>query len=559
MVFGLTSLASLSPGAAVNAAVPPLSAPPGLADFPTPLSPALPYDVNVELVHRLDAEGRIQEAQRQFDILSWQAFLALAWPANPNGQPARRLTLSDNTSPRVWSYWRNIDTIFLPNGATPAAWDAQDNLAASQSAFRAKAAWRQHTSSADQNFQAFTGPLVDQNGKWVRYEVLVNREEADYLIENELYNLEGQVAFSQRADSNQVEFPVNLRHRKHGAIEIKLSWKEMGTNDDRSRFYISRIKVNLAEPAAPGQTTMATREIEAGLVGMHISLHTVSSPEWIWATFEQVDNVRSNRMANGKYSVPSFNNPASPAPPNILPTKNAVIDPATGFPVPAPAASATTWIESLTTTPVQLTRVEVPTQGQLNPLDQTLSNDVMALNAQVQALLRSANSVFQHYELIGTQWPIHPNAPAFAGGNASAPESITHKTPGDVVPVFLINTTMESYFQKGLQEAGPLEQDDRLPPTSPSIDPTMVIGTESCVGCHYSSGICIGFKKDASGKILRDAQGNPTPIFGENNHFGKTGNANFSWMLQIEAKSKTAQIARTSDTKNAAKFLNVGK
>jgi hypothetical protein len=91
---------------------------------------------------------------------------------------------------------------------------------------------------------------------------------------------------------------------------------------------------------------------------------------------------------------------------------------------------------------------------------------------------------------------------------------------------------METYFQKGFQTAGPLEQDDRLGPNS-SVDSKMVFGTESCVGCHYSAGACISFRKGADGT--------PQPIFGENGNGGDTGNANFSWLLQLEAKSKATK------------------
>jgi hypothetical protein len=72
-----------------------------------------------------------------------------------------------------------------------------------------------------------------------------------------------------------------------------------------------------------------------------------------------------------------------------------------------------------------------------------------------------------------------------------------------------------------------------------SVDTTMVFGTESCVGCHYSAGACIGFRKDSTGKLLHDANGNKIPIFGENGNSGLTANANFSWLLQIEAKSRS--------------------
>ena len=66
----------------------------------------------------------------------------------------------------------------------------------------------------------------------------------------------------------------------------------------------------------------------------------------------------------------------------------------------------------------------------------------------------------------------------------------------------------------------------------------MVFGTESCVGCHYSAGACIGFRKDSAGKLLHDGNGNKIPIFGENANGGSTANANFSWLLQLEARAK---------------------
>jgi hypothetical protein len=84
---------------------------------------------------------------------------------------------------------------------------------------------------------------------------------------------------------------------------------------------------------------------------------------------------------------------------------------------------------------------------------------------------------------------------------------------------------------------------DRLAPAAPTIDTTEVFGTESCVGCHDSSSITIGFKKDlATGLELADKNGIPTPVYGENNHFGKTGNASFSWMLQQETKARPRDI-----------------
>jgi hypothetical protein len=534
--LGVLGVACILLLASTSAAVPALSVTPRA--FPKTLIGALPYDVDTERVgallkplRQLQREGKIAEAdahllaaQREFDITSWQAFLALNWPVAADENPSSDSHItSDQGQPR-WSFWRPSQSIFLPNGAKPSPWDALAAARAqkeqSNAFLKTKAAWRQEASPED-NFQAFSGPLVDQNGKWARYEALVNHEEFDYIVNNTLYNLDGQVAFTQRDTDNEVDFPANVGTTKHGAIEIKLSWKEMGANDDVHRFYTMKARVRIAGPPGPdGQPQYRT--INAGLVGMHISMRTASSQEWIWATFEQIDNVRQNPLEHGGLSHANFMNPAlKDVPVNVLPAKNAV-------PEPAGSTNYTTWYESLTTTPVQVARIEVPTQAGLNDLDARIASSVAELNKQVQAILHQNNSVFQYYELIGTQWPVHQNAPAFAGGEASAPESIANKTPGDMIPTFLTNTTMETYFQKGLQKAGPLEEDDRLTDNS-LIDSTMVTGTESCVGCHYSAGICVGFKKNSDGVRV--------PIFGENTSFGKTAHAHFSWMLQLEAQS----------------------
>lgn len=509
------------------------------AQLPNSLSSYLPYDVNEEEIRQkigtedVDSVPRqnLLDAHREFAVLAWQAFIALNWPADGDGRPSKTKDISDATSNRVWDFWRPADTIFLPDGAKPAAWD--DKLQDSQH-FQWKSAWRQHTTSGS-NTEAFGGPLVDQNGNWVRYQMRVNREEFDYIYANGLYSIDEQIKFSQHSDQNRVDLPLNEGTTKHGAIEIKLAWKELLPGEDSSRFFTKELSAEVSEPRGADGQLAKPREFKAGLVGMHIAMRTKSSPEWIWATFEQVDNV-----PDAEYPVahPSFFNPSKTLPVNVLPTPNAVRDPDTGDYAIVTALNADKWVESLTKTPVQTTRVVVPTQKGLNPHDADLDAVAKEVNQQVQKLLHAQGSVFQYYKLIDVQWPVHPNAPAAAGGAGSAPESITDKTPGQMVPVFLINTTMETYFQKGDQPAGQLEQDDRLAMGSAPIDATRVNGTESCVGCHYSSGIATAYKRDVQGRQIVDKNGIPAIVYGENNHDGKTGNASFSWMLQLEPRAR---------------------
>jgi hypothetical protein len=480
------------------------------------------------------SDKNLPAAQRLFDVFAWKAFLALNSPAQPNGQPDTTKKIADagGTQPLVWEFWQQSSRIFLPNGQRP-TWPTTTD----RSLDHFKAGWRQNT-TVNEGKQAFSGPLIDQNGKWVHYVSLVNRREFDYLVQHELYNLEGQAEFVR---NNRIEFPIN-DDATWGAIEIKLAWKTLTPSEVASnRFLVRRLPVVQYRPASAvsgdtpppahvtgrstDNTPSPTSQTETlGLIGMHISMRTRSSPQWIWSTFEQIDNIRLDLSSgDAKHPLPSRPSLANPNDPealvgaNILPAYNATD--AKGQPI-------NDWDESKPLPPVEVLRLVPPPQG------------TQEVNVEVQRYLGSVGSVFRFYELNGTQWPKHPKAPAVPGGNASAPESIIRKMPGQMVPVYLINSTMETYFQKGYQQAGPLEQDDRLAPQF-SVDTTMVFGTESCVGCHYSAGACIGFRRDSTGKLILDPNGNKIPIFGQNANGGQTANANFSWLLQIEAKSKS--------------------
>ncbi|MBK1790167.1 hypothetical protein [Persicirhabdus sediminis] len=524
---------------------------PGL---PTPLSSSLPYDVDIPALRALSVDPQKQNppftipeeniplAQRWFDIFSWQTFLALNWPADASGNPDTSKTLSDNSSPRVWEGFVEIGQVFREDGKAPDEWSQ-----AVKNSWKDRTLWINgmgltdskstgdgtiNAPLLDESLQAFTGPMIDQNGKWVRYQVAINNVEFDYLVKNELYNQDGQAKFTE---TQKIQFPANNGTESYGAMEIKMSWLQLSEESPRERFFIRNAKVipHTGEPF----------KADFGLVGMHIAVRTQSAPTWIWATFEQVDNTTTNNLerdSKGRSLRPNFFNPDNPTiPVNTLAPKNAApvvqYNPATGK-LDGPAVF-TSWDEEKTTTPTQTLMVF--------PIDKATA----ALNKQVQQLLAQQNSVFQYYELIGTQWPSAPNFPAFSNGVAnqsnglmlpSSPESILYKIPGKVVPVHLINTTMETFFQEGNQVAGPLADDYRLP-AGLLADPNIVFATESCAGCHFSAGAVIGFKKDSRGRYIVQQMNNKNyriPIYGQNSVEGMTGDADYSWLLQLRAKSK---------------------
>jgi hypothetical protein len=526
------------------------------ASFPAPFRPDLPYDVDTAALRRLSttpdktappydiAAGNLPAAQRLFDIFAWQSFLALNWPATSDGQPDTGKTLADATATRVWEFFVDAGLVFQQDGAAPATWSQSVKATQSQrvlwmvgmslgtpAAQAGKKGGFRHPTLLSESLQAFTGPMVDQAGHWVRYQVALNNTEFDYLVSHQLYNLEGEAKFTA---ANQVEFPANVGTERRGAMEIKMSWKQLTDRDDASRYFVRRAKALRLDGS--------TYDADFGLVGMHIAARTESSPTWVWATFEHIDNTGVNDLERdrlGRPLRPSFFNPDSPAKPvNVLAAKNSAkvqqFDPATGKDS-GPGVS-TSWDETKTTDPTQ-TLMVLP-----------ISKSTAALNAEVQSLLAQTGSVFRYYQLIGTQWPAEPRFPAFPNGVSvqsdgrllpASLESIVFKVPGKVVPVFLVNTTMETFFQVGNQTAGPVAADDRLPPGNVA-DPAKIFSTESCTGCHFSAGACIGFKRDSNGRYLvedRNGKLYRIPIFGVNAVRGLTGNADYSWLLQLRAQS----------------------
>jgi hypothetical protein len=328
----------------------------------------------------------------------------------------------------------------------------------------AKPSASSHISEID---QAFTGPLFDQNGNPTFYEILLDNHEVGYLCANKLYSIAGQIDFSSDPN-NKVQFPAGQwQTNGSGAFELKLAWRILDPKKDKAdRFYHQPAQVLIEN-----QWT----SVEVGLVGMHIAHKSQSSPQWIWSTFEQVDNLATDQVANPGLN-PSYFNPNCP-------TCLVNVQPVGSNPANHPTQA--------------LRMIPIPP-------------DKQELNREAQAALHAQNSVWQYYQLIDTQWPTNPSAPPISPGDTNLPQSIDNKSGGDQTPVYLTNITMETYFQVGNQSAT-LQQEGNPPST------VQVFGTESCTGCHSSAGIA------TSGTAQK-------PVYS-----GQL-TADFSWLMQIKAQ-----------------------
>ena len=213
--------------------------------------------------------------------------------------------------------------------------------------------------------------------------------------------------------------------------------------------------------------------VTVGLVGMHIIAKNPKTgpktnpdngellPQWIWATFEHVDNAplaqaacdptikQCNNFGNAscgaatvqpKVRYSYFNPSQASSSTNVAPTAS-TSGPAFAWNNGQPYA--------LGYTPPQAARC-----WQIYSLTQEL-------NQQWQRSLHSARSVFANYMLVGTQWgaSLEPTGPS--------------PMPLNAVPGMLSNVTLETYIQNYAQ-------------------PTATAGPGSCISCHSGATLLDG-------------------------------------------------------------------
>jgi len=431
---------------------------------PVPLSPELPADVDPAIRNQLVNSGNLLLAHRLFEQQQWAAFVALNWPVDAEGAPLP--AISDKGAPR-WSTWIETYQVFKPDGTTPDAFDSKirslplpDQVQTPepndtgplplppvndrQSRILHNRSSIQKLNVADEVNQAFSFAIWDQNGNPVHYESLLNRVEYDFIVTNKLYEARGLADYLAKA--GKLTFPAGrFDGNIPGAIELKLAWRILDpAKDDFSRYLTQPAYV--ADGAKPKWTPVVV-----GLVGFHIAQKTETSPQWIWSTFEHVDNLSVDRLqrittANGTQTSlrPSFNDPDCEwCPVNV----------------PAPPGA-----DGQRRT--QITRL-VP-----------IPRETAALNERMRAALAAAGSKLQYYEMVGTQWPTDPAAKPQAG--AAFPGAVANLSGGKPLMVYLANSVMETFSQ-----VGNLPAKDQ--PRSVSTSDKPVFGNGSCMGCHSSS------------------------------------------------------------------------
>lgn len=373
--------------------------------------------------------------QSQADCFAWQEFIALNWPADTThgfGTPG-------DQTPVQWETYMPRGVLFNSTGTMPPAWGT---LVSDEYAAKFKTAKLVLNKSRTKlltltskfggadtlshlNFgQAapFNGPnwLGAQNGTNVWYEVVLNKDYYDYVVQNGYYNAKTQN--DSVSNGIAINFPKGVYQGTVGAIELKAAWMEV---DSPALPKWTRYKLSPATVLDP--LTHQLRNTTVALVGLHILHKTQNQPTWVWATFEQVDNVPGGTPPPDGYNFYNSNCTAQKVTLSNGDTVTVSCNANTSPPY---------YLDSARPVPIQITRT--------NTIDAT---NAAPVNTKMQGQINTfyPNSVWQYYQLIDVIWSQGPqqvvkNPPV----TAPFPLNSAYLQSGTTI---VANTTMESYVQ----------------------------------------------------------------------------------------------------------------
>jgi hypothetical protein len=353
-----------------------------------------------------------------FDDYSWRAFIALVWPAlkGQRGVPDPSLPITTVGVPLVFETYKADWETFQPNGAAPSEFNSNDSFWTSNPSQSpcSQAKPGDFLLAPIAKFGnvglAGTGDLVAvliaQNGTFVRYLAAYNQVEFNQILRNQYY---------LKAKLPPAGPPIVFQN---GSIDIKSAWIDMTNVPNPQRYY-----TRLSWLVDPISGKCSNTPVSVGLVGLHIVQKTPTRPQWIWSTFEQIDNV----------PPPSYVPPTPPA----RPTQTFTFNDGTATAMPSSPPSDFIWSNAINA-PAPPAPINIQRTRPVN--DRTVKT-----NGLWQSALKAQNSVWQFYQLTMTQWPVPANTPTNPGSPA-----FTTPAQGGITSAFA-NTSLETWDQNRIQ------------------------------------------------------------------------------------------------------------
>jgi hypothetical protein len=401
----------------------------------TLLTKRLPCAENVN-TRGLFGDDALANLQRGFDFYSWLTFLALNAPAD--GSPIDK---SKPDMPTKWeqaSNFKQLLDVMLPGGQASKWEDKKIIPPECRAQFDALNGKVMVIEMIEESFnEPFkTGALIDQQGNYAIFDILMNKSMFDYIQQNNLQSRAGQQSASN--GKLRVEFPAGTNaatpanpNGDAGAVMIKVSWKILDLPSEKPNFHT--VDALVLMPRHPNETAKPPcLRKTLGLVGFHVGHKTVGRRQWIWTSFEHVNNVPEQQEVDNRQTRPTYNfyNPACD-------TTKCPVNQTPPTPWDPTYQNGLKFHDKAFRS--QITRV-VP-----------LTNEVKEMNGLFQKLV--GNTVWKNYMLLSTQWPSAFGCARQTDASTPPPPppATDFKKEPDMncapAPTYLANSTLETYSQ----------------------------------------------------------------------------------------------------------------
>ena len=397
---------------------------------PGMLQPCAPA-VNDKALENVFADP-VDRLQHGFDLYSWLTFAALNSPVDGTTRIGRGPGKGGD-APAFWESYKQLPDVMLADASKPSAWGEPAKIPDECGGGVVKPGTMVvHIEEETFNQPFKSGPLIDQNGNYALFVILMNKQMFQYIVDNGLYSKAGQKVFAEKQtpSSEGVNFPLGSNRQATvglGAVMVKASWKVLGASDDAAKFHT--INGLIYTPAKENPKTAATCVPQTlGLIGFHVGHKAEFNTQWVWTTFEHVANAPEQRDVDGGRKLLDHYNFYDP---KCDPVK-----------CPVNQIPPTPWNPGIQPFPggyrSQITRT-IP-----------LTDDATKINDLSRAVEGIKGTVWENYFLVSTQWPTDSANPIDLSGIPA--------------PTYLANTTLETYSQGNFP-----------------------LASSSCIACHLNA------------------------------------------------------------------------
>lgn len=412
------------------------------------ISPVVPADISFK------TDSGTVDTSKRAAIFAWEEFIALNWAAKvgfrdsaDNAIPFGKDTLG---VPLVWHTFRHKVEIYPGNNRPPHGYDTTSvNYGYNGSSFQPKYFYNPaKTGTADGQVMPFSGtpsahtPWINldetneiglanmyagagdtTNGQnQMLYMAKANKAEYVYAAKNRWYNGQNGLASAKNATVNYINANSNtpdpgksdtLVSLPYGTIEVKTAWRKLTAAELASgKFYTDTVRYYVSKNKIPYY-----KDVVFGMVALHIIHKTPSARYFIFATFEQKDNIltTTGQPVEDQDGNIIANQDSTPLTPNFKVINATATQPMSFSPLKANAVPGYSLYYKNIISNNLLPSGTVRINKRINPIPQGIINVNQMAHSAISAYNKKNNlksSVWSNYKLVNVQYkPINKPQP----------------------------------------------------------------------------------------------------------------------------------------------------